>query len=407
MRDVVSQVHRPVDRIDNPFYFRIGITRILGVAFLADAARLRKVVEQDAVNEGLAFLIGGQLDVVGVFGIDGEMSPESVAEAYAGGLRGGDGGINHPASMTQETGREKKRLFHFTFLPAAPTLVPMVIPLEDSVTDIIGKAQRGLGLSDSDLADRIGIEIGEVEAVKLVKGVAFSEVEKMAAALKLGPRCLVALADGKYTPTVTLPKTGFFQSNTTYGDMTVNSYLVWDESTKLAAAFDTGADAMVLIDEIKKRGLTLQDVYLTHTHVDHIVELDRLLEKAGGSVGVHVNEAEPIEGAATFKPGVTFSLGKLHIESRDTSGHSAGGTTFHIHGLDAPLAIVGDALFAGSVGGIKADYAAALQKIRDNILSAQDNTILAPGHGPLTTVAQEKASNPFFPEFRKALAEDI
>jgi len=283
----------------------------------------------------------------------------------------------------------------------------MAIPLEDSVTDIIGKAQRGLGLSDTELCDRIGIEIGELEAVKLVKGVAFAEVEKLAQALNLGPKSLVAMAEGHYTPTVTMPKTGFFQANTTYGDMTVNAYLVWDPVTKLAAAFDTGADAMVLIDEIKKHGLTLQDIYLTHTHVDHVVELDRLREKAGGSVGVHVNEAEALEGAASFKPGVTFSLGKLHIESRDTSGHSAGGTTFHIHGLDAPLAIVGDALFAGSVGGIKVDYAGSLKKIRDNILSAQDNTILAPGHGPLTTVVQEKKSNAFFPEFRKALAEDI
>jgi glyoxylase-like metal-dependent hydrolase (beta-lactamase superfamily II) len=283
----------------------------------------------------------------------------------------------------------------------------MAIPLEDTVTDIIGKAQRGLGINDTDLSNKIGIEIGELDAVKLVKGMAFTEVEKMAAALKLGPRCLFALAEGRYTPTVTPPKTGFFQANTTYGDMTVNAYLVWDEETKLAAAFDTGADAMVLIDELKKRGLTLQDVYLTHTHVDHVTELDRLLEKAGGSIGVHVNEAEAIDGAATFKPGVTFSLGRLHIESRDTSGHSAGGTSYLVHGLDVPLAIVGDALFAGSVGGIRTDYATALQKIRDNILSAQDNTILAPGHGPLTTVIQEKQHNPFFPEFRKALAEDI
>jgi glyoxylase-like metal-dependent hydrolase (beta-lactamase superfamily II) len=283
----------------------------------------------------------------------------------------------------------------------------MAIPLEDTVTDITGKAQRGLGLSYTELSDKIGIEIGEVDAVEKVKGMAFAEVEKMAQALNLGPRALFAIAEGKYHPTVTLPKTGFFQSNTTYGDMTVNAYLVWDESTKLAAAFDTGADAQVLIDEIKKHGLTLQDVYLTHTHVDHVVELDRLLEKAGGSVGVHVNEAEPLDGAATFKPGVTFSLGKLHIESRETNGHSPGGTTYHIHGLDVPLAIVGDALFAGSVGGIKVDYKGSLQKIRDNILSAQDNTIIAPGHGPLTTVIQEKKNNPFFPEYRKAFAEEI
>jgi hydroxyacylglutathione hydrolase len=100
-------------------------------------------------------------------------------------------------------------------------------------------------------------------------------------------------------------------------------------------------------------------------------------------------------------------LGRLHIETRDTAGHSAGGTTYHIHGLDTPLAIVGDALFAGSVGGIKSDYREALKRIRDHILSGQDGTILAPGHGPLTTVAQEKTSNPFFPGFRRPVAQDI
>jgi len=298
-------------------------------------------------------------------------------------------------------------LFPFTFLLFPFTLNAMSIPLEDAVTDIIGKAKRGLGLSDTELADQIGIEISELEAVKLVHGVAFEEVDKLAKALELGPRSLVALAEGKYTPSVTPLKTGFFQANTAYGDIMVNAYLVWDPATRLAAAFDTGADAAPLLEEIKKHNLTLQDVYLTHTHVDHVVELDRLCEKAGGSIGVHVNEAEPLERAATFKPGVTFSLGKLHIESRDTSGHSAGGTTFHIHGLDAPLAIVGDALFAGSVGGIRSDYRAALKRIRDNILSAQDNTVLAPGHGPLTTVIQEKTSNPFFPEFRQSVAGDI
>jgi glyoxylase-like metal-dependent hydrolase (beta-lactamase superfamily II) len=284
----------------------------------------------------------------------------------------------------------------------------MSIPLEDTVADIVGKAQRGLGLSDTDLADRVGIEISEMEAVKQVRGMAFAEVDKLAKALELGPRSLVAIAEGKYTPVVTPPKTGFFQANTPFGgEIRVNAYLVWDAESGLAAAFDTGADCAPLVEEIKKHHLTLQDVYLTHTHVDHVMELDRLIEKAGGSVGVHVNEAEALDNAATFRPGVTFSLGRLHIETRDTSGHSAGGTTYLIHGLDRPLAIVGDALFAGSVGGIKSNYRAALKRIRDNILSAQDGTILAPGHGPLTTVIQEKTSNPFFPGFRRPEAQDI
>jgi glyoxylase-like metal-dependent hydrolase (beta-lactamase superfamily II) len=283
----------------------------------------------------------------------------------------------------------------------------MNIPLEDSATDIIGKAQRGLGLDDAQLATKAGLAEDELESVKQVKGVPFAKVEKLAKALELGPRALVALAEGTYKPQVTPPTTGFLQFNTTYGDMTVNSYLVWDPQTKLAAAFDTGADCMPIIDALKQNDLTLQDVYLTHTHVDHVVELDRLLEKAGGSVGVHVNESEALDKAATFRPGVTFSLGKLHIETRNTAGHSAGGTTFHIHGLDRPVAIVGDALFAGSVGGIKSDYRGSLKKIADNILSTQDGTILAPGHGPLTTVIQEKQNNPFFPGFRRPEAQNI
>jgi hydroxyacylglutathione hydrolase len=283
----------------------------------------------------------------------------------------------------------------------------MSIPLEDSVGDIIGKAQRGLGIDDAELARRMEISSYELSVAKEVANAPAEAVDKLAHILELDPRSLQDLAHGKYTPTVRAPDPGFFMATTQYGDMTVNAYLVWDKETKLAAAFDSGGDAQPLVDEIKKRGLKLQDIYLTHTHADHIAEIDRLSEKVGGSIGIHVPEGEKFDGAAPFKPGVTFALGKLHIESRETSGHSPAGTTYHIHGLDAPLAIVGDALFAGSAGGIKTDYHGSLKLIRDNILSAQDNTVLAPGHGPLTTVKQEKEHNAFFPEFRKAVAEGI
>ncbi len=285
----------------------------------------------------------------------------------------------------------------------------MAIPLEDSATDIVGKAQRGLGLGDDALAEKLGVKPGELDAIKQVRGVEPALVEKLAKALELDAKNLSELAEGKYAPMATPPNPGFFQATTVYSDdgATVNAYLVWDTETRLAAVFDTGADATPLLDELKKHKLTLQDIFLTHTHGDHVMELDRLREKAGGSIGVHVSEAEPFDGAAPFKPGVTFALGRLHIETRKTSGHSPGGTTYHVHGLNAPLAIVGDALFAGSAGGIKADYHASLRLIRDNILSAQDNTVIAPGHGPLTTVKEEKAHNVFFPEFRQSVAQDI
>jgi glyoxylase-like metal-dependent hydrolase (beta-lactamase superfamily II) len=272
----------------------------------------------------------------------------------------------------------------------------MDLPLEDNVSDVIGKAQRGLGFSDADLAKKAGLEPSELEEVKGIKDVDLAKVEKLAQALRLGTKALVALAEGQYRPKVDEPKPGFFHSNTPYGDMTVNSYLIWDAESGEAAAFDSGADCTPLIEKLKEQRLVLKDVYLTHTHVDHVVELDRLLEQAGGQVTVHVNQYEKLDGAETFRPGASFTLGHLSIESRDTKGHSPGGTTFHVHGLDRPLAVVGDALFAGSMGGVRGDYEEALTLIRTNILSQQDGTVIAPGHGPLTTVGQEKKSNPFF-----------
>lgn len=273
----------------------------------------------------------------------------------------------------------------------------MTLPLEDGFSDVVGKAQRGLGLSVDDLAQALSLSAGEFQIFLQAEKRDQEQIRKLAQTLRLRASSLIELAENKYHPVVPALPPGFFQANTQYGNMTVNAYLVWDPITKLAAAFDTGADAGPLIAEIRKEELTLQDVFLTHTHGDHVAELDRLLEKVGDATTVHGAEAEPLAGAVPFQPGVTFSLGKLQVETRDTSGQSAGGTTYAIHGLSLPLSIVGDALFAGSVGGIKSDYPAALQRIREKIFSGQDNTLLACGHGPLTTVGQEKKHNPFFP----------
>ncbi len=78
-----------------------------------------------------------------------------------------------------------------------------------------------------------------------------------------------------------------------------------------------------------------------------------------------------------------------------------GGTTYVISGLAAPVAVVGDALFAGSMGGGMISYDDALKNNREKIMTLPDETILCPGHGPMTTVAEEKRHNPFFPEFKK------
>jgi hydroxyacylglutathione hydrolase len=110
------------------------------------------------------------------------------------------------------------------------------------------------------------------------------------------------------------------------------------------------------------------------------------------------NAREPFAGTTTFEIGSTkWNVGALSIEPRLTRGHSEGGTTYVINGLSRPVAVVGDAIFAGSIGGPKLSYADALEGIRSQILSLPDNTVICPGHGPLTTVGEEKANNPFFP----------
>lgn len=257
-----------------------------------------------------------------------------------------------------------------------------MIPLEDTFADILGKACRGLGVEPA------GME-------GLLSGV-WNATDAEAACRKLGLNfpALRALADKTWQPAPVVLPEGLAGFNTVFGDMTVNAYLVWDVSTRKAAAFDTGADASPLLQKLEIENLKLETLFLTHTHGDHVYDFDRLVEKTG--CRAYAPAAEPFQGANLFDPGMTFQVGRLNIESCATTGHSPGGTSYAIHGLHAPVMIVGDALFAGSAGGIKADYAGSLRMVREQILSRQNNTILCPGHGPMTTVGEEKTHNPFF-----------
>ena len=268
----------------------------------------------------------------------------------------------------------------------------MRIPLEDNFADIIGKAQRGLGLSDTDLETRAGVS--ESDLVVLKEGTFDPSVlRSLAPVLGLNTEALVALGAGTYSPE-DISLCGLECFNTPFTDMTVNSYLVWDDATKEAAAFDTGADATPMLEFLRERGLTLKSLFITHTHGDHIFDLDRLVEKTGAEVFVGNREPAP-EGTLAFEAGKEFSPGSLTIGTRLTWGHSQGGITYVVRGLEKPVAVVGDAVFAGSMGGGGFSYADALRTNRSEIMTLPDDTILACGHGPLTTVGEQKISNPF------------
>ena len=268
----------------------------------------------------------------------------------------------------------------------------MAIPLEDKFNDIVGKAMRGLQLSDTQVAQKTG---ADADAIQALRGGTWNEAvaRKVAPALNLGADALAASGNESWAPKP-IAIDGLAQFNTPYEDMTVNSYLVWDPKTAEAIAFDTGADCSGMLGLIAQKKLRVKYILLTHTHGDHIYDLDRLKEKTGAPA--FVGDREPVDGAETFTHGRSWTLGSLKIESRLTWGHSKGGITFVVTGLAQPVAIVGDAVFAGSMGGGGISYADALGTNRKEIMTLVDSTIIAPGHGPLTTVGEEKVHNPFF-----------
>ena len=271
------------------------------------------------------------------------------------------------------------------------------IPMEDNFEDVLGKALRGTGLEDGVLEFLTGVP---EETIGQLKDGVFDEdaLRKVASPLGLDAGTLVERAQGTWTPEP-VDIEGLKQFNTIYDDMTVNSYLVWDPASKEAALFDTGTDASGALAVVSELGLTLKALYLTHTHIDHIAARDEV-EAAVSGIPVLVSGLEPVEGATRFQPGAQFQVGALHVETRLTRGHSPGGTTFVVEGLERPVAIVGDALFAQSMGGGMISFDDALATNRKEIFSLADNTVICPGHGPMTSVGEEKTHNPFYPEFK-------
>jgi hydroxyacylglutathione hydrolase len=269
----------------------------------------------------------------------------------------------------------------------------MKIPLEDLFEDIVGKAQRGLHLGDQELSQRVHLSSEELRSLKSGSGNP-AAVTGLAESLGLGPKALAASYSKSWYPADVPVLEGVKQFNTPLLDMTVNAYLVWDPETKEAAIFDTGADASELLAFVTSANLTVKYLFLTHTHQDHIAELGVIVKK------IHAEffgpDLERMPDTKVVREGDQFRLGKLRIEAKLTNGHSPGGTSYVVRGLNTTVAVVGDSLFAGSMGGAPNDYQKALRNNAEKLLSLPEDTLICPGHGPLTTVKNEREYNPFF-----------
>ena len=271
-----------------------------------------------------------------------------------------------------------------------------MIDLEDFHEDILGKAMRGLGIGKNEMSNRLQCEKSDVEAV-LSGGVDESLILGMAKELDLDAEKLLRATKKEWRPPP-LTINGLMQFNLPFGEMLVNAFVVWDVNSKKAWVFDTGPIAEPILDFLNQENLTVDAIFLTHTHRDHIACLDKL-RLGVGNPSIYVHELEALDGCESITEGFSYSCGSLSLNTLHTHGHALGGMTYVIGGLERPVAIVGDAIFAGSMGGGMISYEDALRTNREKIMTLPDEAVLCPGHGPLTTVGEEKKNNPFFPEF--------
>jgi glyoxylase-like metal-dependent hydrolase (beta-lactamase superfamily II) len=271
--------------------------------------------------------------------------------------------------------------------------------LEDHLGDIIRKARAMSKVSTEAAARTAGLSLEELEKLE-ESGQPNKDLNYSALGTLLGldGAKLQAVAKGWLPAPKDLSAWRELRCITTSANgMAVNCYLIWDEVSLEAALFDTGWEAEPLERIIKESQLQLRHIFVTHTHEDHVAALAQI-RKAFPKARLHLTSTTaPVD--QRNRPNDFVHLGSLRITHRDTPGHAEDGTTYIIGTWpeDAPhVAIVGDAIFAASIGRGNQSWDLARQKVREQILSLPAETLVCPGHGPLTSVAEEKAHNPFF-----------
>ncbi len=196
------------------------------------------------------------------------------------------------------------------------------------------------------------------------------------------------------------------------GAFQMNCYLVADEETREGVLIDPGDETERLLEMVRSEGVTVQALLLTHGHVDHVMRAQEVKEALRVPLYAHRADLELIQAApqqAAFfglepgpvpvvdgelKEGEDFRAGSLVFQVLHTPGHSPGGIVL----VCGNCAFVGDTIFAGSVGRIDlpgGDGRQLARSIRTQIYRLPDETVLYPGHGPATTVGEEKSSNPY------------
>lgn len=197
----------------------------------------------------------------------------------------------------------------------------------------------------------------------------------------------------------------------TVGAFQENSYLVIDEATQRGVLVDPGAEPDRLTAMVRAAGVTLEAIWLTHGHVDHIGGIAGVRRAWPVPVLMHpsdlplydLGEAKAAEYEIEFEPpeppdaeladGDVLSVGGIRFDVLHTPGHSPGHVVFHHEGI----VLGGDLLFAGTIGRTDLPFCdpARMEESLARICELDDATVVYPGHGPRTTIGHERATNAF------------
>ena len=273
------------------------------------------------------------------------------------------------------------------------------IALEDDPSDILRKASRGARLDTEELARRTGIETRAIQAWLKGNGVpAEDQARALAVVLRLDPGKFADAAAKRWYPGAEIPPDVRHHPHDPHPS---NGYLFFLQDGKTAALIDPAGIPKTLLDAVNEGPYALRYILVTHKHADHCdatadvarafpqaqIVMHRADVHAIGDLG---RKAIPVSDGDELPFGDDAAIRMLH-----TPGHTDGSSCF----LFRSTLFSGDTLFAGSVGGIFADvstYDDLLASIRFKLFALDDETVVMPGHGPPTTIAEEKNHNPFF-----------
>ena len=272
------------------------------------------------------------------------------------------------------------------------------MPLEDHIGDICRKARLQTKTPIEESASLAGLSEAQIHEWE-TEGVIDADVDLEALASRIGldVEKLKFIAAGWVPELIELSPWSELRMVTTEEGFEVNSFVVWDPETSSAVVFDTGWFADDLFQIAEENGLKMQHLFITHMHGDHVAAMGDVRRRWPQMQLCSNSSGAPKESRVNLHAAV--DVGRLSVTARLTPGHAEDGVSFIIDGWGdgvPAVVVVGDAIFAGSMGKDFNTPVLAQTKVREEILSLPDDTLICPGHGPLTTVGEEKVHNPFF-----------